>query len=81
MIHSTGREPLSEPLAALQDEHPGWSIWVSDGSKAFPPHCYATRLGHLTADQAKRGLAMTLDADTPEHLATQLADQTTRESA
>jgi hypothetical protein len=76
MINPKPGEILPEPLADLQDRYrDDWSIWISSGDGGFTPRCYATRLATLTDDQMDRGLAMTLQAETPDALAARLAGQ------
>ncbi|MER7213251.1 hypothetical protein ABT340_39825 [Streptosporangium sp. NPDC000239] len=61
---------LKEELAA---DHPGWSIWISDGGR-----WYATRRAELTKPEIDAGCARTVEAEGPGGLAEGLEDQTRR---
>lgn len=75
MIHPKPEQPLPEPLADLQNDFPGWSIWTSNGDGGWTSRCYATRLDEITDDQVNFGLARTLQAPTPDKLRDLLAAQ------
>ena len=49
-----------DPAAALREQHPGWTIWVSGTGR-----WWASRLGELTAAEAAAGCAPFLHADDP----------------
>ncbi|MFC3983438.1 hypothetical protein [Streptosporangium jomthongense] len=61
---------LKEELAA---DHPGWSIWISDGGR-----WYATRRTELTKREADAGCARTVEAASPADLVEGLAEQARR---
>jgi hypothetical protein len=49
-----------DPAAALGEQHPGWTIWLSGTGR-----WRASRLAELTADEAAAGCAPFLHADDP----------------
>jgi hypothetical protein len=62
---------LPTDLAQLSSGYPGWHIWRSQAGR-----WWATRLGKVAWDtHHDPDFAMTIDADTPEGLAKQLARQ------
>ncbi len=70
MIHPRPNDVLPEPLEALQEAHPAWSIWEAAGV------CYASRLApSLTHAQMRAGLVMTLHAATAASLGAALTEQ------
>ncbi|MDF5759291.1 hypothetical protein [Spongiactinospora sp. TRM90649] len=64
---------LDRHLAEIAREYPDWTIWRSDAGR-----WWATRHHPLSLTEREAGLAMTIDADTPEGLREQLVDQRER---
>ncbi|PZG31463.1 hypothetical protein C1I98_30120 [Spongiactinospora gelatinilytica] len=64
---------LDRHLAEIAREYPDWTIWRSDAGR-----WWATRHQPLSLPEREAGLAMTIDADTPEELREQLIDQRER---
>jgi hypothetical protein len=62
--------PTREELANLQDAHPRWSIWVSDGGIL-----YAVRAEVLSDRALWHGCAQTVYADDPGSLRARLDEQ------
>ncbi|MCG5215347.1 hypothetical protein [Streptosporangium sp. KLBMP 9127] len=60
-------------LAEIAREHPAWTIWRSDAGR-----WWATRHHPLNSVEREAGLAMTIDADTPDGLRIELTDQRQR---
>lgn len=66
-----------DDASALRLRFPRWLIWRGMSEQSKPTSWYATRACQptLTAEQAKRGLCCTLDADTADELKALLEEQ------
>jgi hypothetical protein len=64
---------LDRHLAEIAREFPDWTIWRSDAGR-----WWATRHHPISSEDREAGLAMTIDADTPEGLRELLIDQRER---
>lgn len=63
------RDEVAAELSRIAVESPGWRPWVSDAGR-----CWATRRGRQPAHPPKEW-AMTVDADDPEGLRKEIAEQ------
>jgi hypothetical protein len=63
----------SDPAAALRDQHPGWTLWVSGTGR-----WWASRQTELTAADVAAGCVPFLHADDPGSLAGQIRAQDAR---
>jgi hypothetical protein len=64
-----------DPAAAIREEFPGWTLWVSDTRR-----WWAFGKTELTAAEVSAGCVPFLHADEPETLATQIRAQEARRS-
>ena len=71
MAATTDLKVSDDELSRLRDKYPGWHIWMSQARRLW-----ATRKGYISlCHRPDSRWSMTVDADTPEDLDKQLAEQ------